>query len=144
CAPGAGRGSPGCFLPALAVIELNGDHLGVDPATCDPSWPADRHRYPILWGLLVREAAHARHTRWLPPTGARAAGVEAALWLGESRAEAAHLRRRPRDQPWLRAAARHLVLNDCSRESEETPQVAMTSWEAGRAAALLLAREEAG
>jgi hypothetical protein len=36
-APGAGRGAPACFLPASAEIEVNGDHLGVDPATADPA-----------------------------------------------------------------------------------------------------------
>jgi len=52
-APGAGRGAPACFVPASAEIEVNGDHLGVDPATADPASPADRERYPALWGATV-------------------------------------------------------------------------------------------
>ncbi|MFD0855101.1 hypothetical protein ACFQ07_22865, partial [Actinomadura adrarensis] len=52
CAPGMGRGAPGCFVPALATIELDGVHLGHDPDTCDPSRLSDRERYPALWGVL--------------------------------------------------------------------------------------------
>lgn len=60
CAIGAGRGAPGCFVPALAAVELNGaNHLGADPRMCDPSRPSDRDRYPALWGVLVHEATHA-------------------------------------------------------------------------------------
>src|SRR5439155_16432125 len=59
CAPGAGRGAPGCFLPELATVELDGKHLGVKPRTCRPRRPSDRERYPALWGVLVHEAAHA-------------------------------------------------------------------------------------
>ena len=40
-APGAGPGAPACFVPASAEIEVNGDHLPVDPATVDPANPLD-------------------------------------------------------------------------------------------------------
>jgi hypothetical protein len=114
CAPGLGHGAPGCFVPALATIELDGAHLGHRPETCDPTRPADRYRYPALWGVLVHEAAHATHTRWTPPTGApsgaSSAAIDAALALEESRIEAAQLRRRPADRPWLRAVASTIVL----------------------------------
>lgn len=83
CAPGAGRGAPGCFIPALAAIELDGVNLGHDPHTCDPSRPSDRERYPALWGVFVHEAAHARHSAWTIPTVRRAAaGVQAATSPG--------------------------------------------------------------
>ena len=88
CAPGLGQGAPGCFVPDLATIELDGRHLRLDPATCDPSWPADRDRYPALWGVLTHEAAHATHTRWAVPDGAPAAAADAAMALEESRIEA--------------------------------------------------------
>ncbi|MWA02766.1 VWA domain-containing protein [Actinomadura sp. LD22] len=200
CAPGLGQGAPGCFVPALATIELDGTHLGHRPDTCDPTRPADRHRYPILWGVLVHEAAHATHTRWEPPTGAPAAVFDAALALEESRIEAAQVRRRPADRSWLRAAASSLILADfftpttsthtataatapatvphgasgasatpatapgsgagasgtgsgasgavasgtVAGAAVTTPGAAMTPWNAGRAAALLLARTDAG
>ncbi|MGP4029713.1 hypothetical protein [Actinomadura sp. 3N407] len=155
CAPGAGRGAPGCFIPALAAIELDGVHLGQDPHTCDPSRPSDRERYQALWGVFVHEAAHARHSAWTIPTVHQAAAkVQAATMLEESRIEAAHLRRRPTDQRWLRASATRLILADftptsspksapASAEPAATPgsvRAAMTPWDAGCAAALLLAR----
>jgi VWA domain containing CoxE-like protein len=138
CAPGAGRGAPGCFLPALAAIEVDGANLGVDPATADPARPSDRERYPALWGVLTHEAAHAAHSRWTPPTGTAAAWASAALMLEESRIEAAHLARRPGDRHWLRAAATKLILDDFAASP------AATAWEAARAAALLAARADSG
>jgi hypothetical protein len=137
CAPGAGDGAPGCFFPRLATVELDGNHLGVDPSTCDPSRPSDRERYAALWGVLVHEAAHARHTAWELPSGALSAAVSAALMLDESRIEAAQLARRPGDRRWLRAATRTLILADVK-------EAGMTMWDAGHAAALLLARVDAG
>ncbi|MER7544766.1 hypothetical protein ABTW95_17340 [Spirillospora sp. NPDC127506] len=185
CAPGLGQGAPGCFVPDLATIELDGRHLRLDPATCDPSWPADRDRYPALWGVLTHEAAHATHTRWAVPDGAPAAAADAAMALEESRIEAAQVRRRPADRRWLRASATSLVLADfttpptaapatppgpgapapsggaptgapsgtssgasagapATAPPVTTPHAAMTPWNAGRAAALILARTDAG
>ena len=153
CAPGAGHGAPGCFIPALATVELDGAHLGRNPATCDPSRPSDRERYPVLWGVFIHETAHVRHSIWRAPTGAATAHAEAATTLEESRIEAAHLRRRPTDRRWLRASAHDLVLADFTPAPGPTasetvtasaPRVAMTPWEAARAAALLLARVDAG
>ncbi|HZD13659.1 MAG TPA: hypothetical protein VE196_00690, partial [Pseudonocardiaceae bacterium] len=149
--PGAGHGAPACFLPAHAVIELDGTHLhGIDPASADPERVADRDRYPVLWGLLVHECAHAHHTRWhtptTPATGAGAAALAAAMLLEESRIEAAHIRRRPDDRHWLRASTSSLIL----RETLATPLATTASSpaaraaSAARAAALLLARVDAG
>jgi hypothetical protein len=184
--PGGGLGAPGCFLPALATIELDGAHLRHRPETCDPTRPADRYRYPVLWGVLVHEAAHATHTRWEPPAGALigapAAAIDAAMALEESRIEAAQIRRRPADRPWLRVTASSLVLPSFftpttgtsapgappatgptgtsgtpsgsgassgagaagAGAAVATPGGAMTPWNAGYAAALLLARTDAG
>ncbi len=113
CQPGAGRGHPGCFLPSLATIEIDGSLLGdVDPATADTSLPSDRDRYPALWGVFVHENAHAAHTHWDPPPAAPTAAVDAALTLEESRIEAAHLARRPADRRWLRAATQTIILRE--------------------------------
>ncbi|MBV9204076.1 MAG: hypothetical protein JO037_01445 [Actinobacteria bacterium] len=95
-APGAGRGAPACFLPATAEIEVNGDHLPVDPATCNPARPAYRERYPALWGATVHECAHAAHSRWRAPEGTSAARSAAATALEESRIEARQDRPPPR------------------------------------------------
>ncbi|WP_308015872.1 hypothetical protein, partial [Saccharopolyspora sp. 6M] len=137
-APGAGHGAPACFLPPHASIEINGTHLGkINPATADPSDPADRTRYATVWGLFTHECAHAQHSRWDPPTDAPPGAVAAAMLLEESRIEAAHLRRRPDDRHWLRASARNLILADM-------PTSGMTAPDAALAAGLLLARTDAG
>jgi hypothetical protein len=112
-APGAGRGAPGCFVPALATIELDSatfTDAGLDPATARPDRPSDRDRYPAAWGVFTHECAHARHTHWHPTEDAGSAAMAAATLLEESRIEAAHLARRPTDRRWLRAAATTLIL----------------------------------
>jgi hypothetical protein len=139
-APGAGRGSPGCFVPTLATIEVDGRLLpaGVDPARARPRRPGDRERYPVLWGVLSHEAGHACHTRWQPTEDAPAATVAAAKLLEEPRAEACQLGRRPGDRRWLRASATELVLEG------EVPDEAVTPWAAAQAAALVLGRVDGG
>lgn len=141
CTPGAGRGSPGCFLPALAAIELDGRHLKVDPTTCDPYRAADRNRYAALWGVLTHEAAHAHHSRWTTAVHGSTSGahVDAAILLEESRIEAGQLRRRPADRRWLRESAREIVMDGMT-----TTGHGMDDWAAAHAAGLVLARRDAG
>jgi VWA domain containing CoxE-like protein len=139
-APGAGRGAPACFLPASAEIEVNAGHLGVDPATADPASPADRERYPALWGATVHECAHAAHSRWRAPKGANAAWSAAATALEESRIEARQVTRRPADRAWLRACTCQIVIGDFTAAAAPPASAA----EAGSAAALILAREDVG
>jgi hypothetical protein len=136
CWPGAGDGAPGCYFPP-ARVEVDGAYLGVDPATCDPSRPSDRERYPVMWGVLAHEAAHSRHSVWTVPDGAPNAIAQAAIILEESRIEACQLSRRPADRHWLRASASALILAG-------VPLPEMTVWDAAHAAALLLARVDAG
>ncbi|MGQ0573844.1 MAG: VWA domain-containing protein [Pseudonocardia sp.] len=182
-APGAGRGAPACFLPALATIAVDRAHLGaVAPTTIAPHRIGDRARYGPAWGLLVHECAHAAHSVWENPSGAPPGAAAAATLLEESRIEAAHIRRRPDDRHWLRASATHLILADFAMTPAAvttpgpapTPVTvaapapahgagpaggpggvapaptshpdgpAMTPGNAGRAAALLLARVDAG
>ncbi len=140
CAPGAGHGSPACFFPALAAIEVDGTHLGVAPATANPASPADRERYPVTWGALIHECAHAAHTRWTPPPAGAAAWAEAARMLEESRIETAQTARRPADRRWLRETITQLILADFTAAAA-TPA---SPREAGCAAALILARADAG
>ncbi len=138
--PGAGRGSPGCFVPALATIEVDGNLLptAVDPARTRPRRLSDRERYPVLWGVLSHEAGHARHTRWQAPDDAPDATVAAAKLLEEPRAEACQLDRRPGDRRWLRASATELVLEG------EASDEAVTPWAAAQATALVLGRVDGG
>ena len=106
CAPGAGLGHPACYLPAIPVIEVDGNLLGVTPATARPTSPSDRERYPVLWGALTHEGGHAAHSKVCPPPAERANWCQAAHLLEESRMEAAQITRRPgdrrawRERPW--------------------------------------------
>ena len=143
-APGAGHGAPACFLPAHAAIEVDATHLdAVDPTTIDPARVADQNRIPTAWGLFTHECAHAHHSRWNPPPAAPAGATAAAKLLEESRIEAAQIRRRPDDRRWLRASAVSLILDDHpSTTTDAAPE--LTRWAGGSAAALLLARVDAG
>jgi len=140
CAPGAGLGAPACYLRDIPVIEVDGDLLEADPAGCDPASPADRERYPVTWGALVHECAHAAHTGVRIPHERRANWCQAARQLEESRIEARQAGRRPADRRWLRACAAKLILADFTAAGAEPA----SPREAGAAAALLLAREDAG
>ena len=140
CAPGAGLGSPACYLRDIPVIEVDGDLLEPDPDDCDPAIPADRERYPVTWGALVHECAHAAHTQVRLPHERRANWCQAARQLEESRIEYRQAGRRPADRRYLRASATKLVLADFTAAAAETA----SPREAGAAAALLLAREDAG
>jgi hypothetical protein len=142
-APGAGGGAPACFYPARAQIEIDGTHLGVDPATVDPANLSDRPRYGTTWGLLTHECGHAKHTAWDVPEGTPPGVAAAALLLEEARMEAAQVRRRPDDRHWLRASATELILADTdATDPARAPK--MTTADAAHTAALLLARVDGG
>ncbi|MFT7837739.1 hypothetical protein Q5530_16515 [Saccharothrix sp. BKS2] len=143
-APGAGGGAPACFYPARALIEVDGDHLGVDPATVDPANLSDRSRYAPAWGALTHECGHARHTRWEPPRDAPPGVVAAAMLLEEPRMEGAHLLRRPDDRHWLRTCVKGIVAADLHLYADPATAPQMTRADAAHTAALLLGRAEAG
>ncbi|HEY1822301.1 MAG TPA: hypothetical protein VGG83_20440, partial [Trebonia sp.] len=140
CTPRAGRGHPACYLPLVPVIEVSGKLLGVDPATCNPASPADRQRYKVTWGALIHECAHATHSTFCPPPAQAANWCEAAHQLEESRAERRQVTRRPADRRWLRATVTRLILDDFTAAGADPSDPR----QAGAAAALLLAREDAG
>ncbi|GGN23855.1 hypothetical protein GCM10011609_76960 [Lentzea pudingi] len=143
-APGAGGGAPACFYPARALIEVDGDHLGVDPATVKPADIGDRTRYAATWGALTHECGHAKHTAWDPPPGTPPGVVAAAMLLEEPRMEAAQVRRRPDDRHWLRACVRDIVAADLHLFADPATAPQMTKADAARTAALLLARVDGG
>ncbi|WP_410645325.1 VWA domain-containing protein [Amycolatopsis sp. lyj-346] len=143
-APGAGGGAPACFYPHRALIEVDGDRLGVDPATVDPANLSDRPRYAPAWGALTHECGHAKHTAWEAPADAPPAVVAAAMLLEESRMEAAHIRRRPDDRHWLRACVNGIVATDLHLYADSATAPKMTPADAARSAALLLGRTDGG
>ena len=135
-------GAKANFIMPTATVEVDRSAFGtVDPATLRPSRPHDRYRYPAAFGSLVHEAAHAAHSTWIPADVAGRAPqavIDAADLLDEARIEAAHLRRRPDDRLWLRAAVTTIVWPELSADG-------ITSRDAAaRAAALVLARRDAG
>ena len=143
-APGAGSGAAACFYPTRALIEIDGDRLGVDPATVDPADLSDRPRYAPVWGALTHECGHAKHTVWEPPDDAPPGVVDAAMLLEEPRMEAAQIRRRPDDRHWLRASVKGIVAADLHLFADPATAPRMTTADAARSAALLLARVDGG
>ncbi|MFD8613836.1 hypothetical protein [Streptomyces sp. NPDC059631] len=139
CRPGTRSGAPAAYFPGLAEIEFDARLFApLQPYEIHPRIVGDEERYPAAWGVLVHEAAHAAHSVWEPPAEAEARVVEAALLLEESRAEGAHLVRRPTDRKYLRTSARTLVMPDIA-----TPSFRGIEQAAG-AAALILGRRDAG
>ncbi|WP_040698598.1 VWA domain-containing protein [Nocardia vinacea] len=142
-APGAAFGHPAVFMPGRAAIELDGTRLKIDPATARPERNSDRNRYPAVWGALVHECAHAKHSAWNPPPVAHPGVVDAAMLLEESRIEAAQVRRRPDDRHWLRASTTEIVIGD-NGGAIAAAQIPPTPYNAARNAALILARMDGG
>ncbi|MCP2320952.1 VWA domain containing CoxE-like protein [Nocardia amikacinitolerans] len=142
-APGAAFGNPAVFVPGRAAIEIDGTRLKIDPATAHPERNSDRNRYPVVWGVLVHECAHAKHSVWEAPLVAHPGVVDAAYLLEESRIEAAQIRRRPDDRHWLRASATEILIGD-NGGAIAAAQIPATPYNAARNAALILARHDGG
>ncbi|MFC9529077.1 hypothetical protein ACFT38_00770 [Streptomyces sp. NPDC056975] len=140
CAPGTLSGAPAAFFPHSANLEIDAALFAPHrPRTLHPQRAGDEERYPVAWGALIHEAAHAAHSRWLAPTVPRGTAQRAAAeMLEESRAEAAHLARRPDDRRFLRATVHTVVM------AEVMAQAPADRWQAAFVAGLLLARRDAG
>ncbi|MCU4750049.1 VWA domain-containing protein [Streptomyces sp. G-5] len=140
CRPGTRSGAPAAFYPGLAELEIDASLFAPhDPAGIDPEKVGDEQRYPAAWGVFTHEAAHAAHSRWtIPPQLSGTAFDEVSALLEESRAEHAHLTRRPQDRTYLRAAVRQLLMADMHG------RMSTDRWSAATAAALILARRDAG
>ncbi|HTJ72613.1 MAG TPA: hypothetical protein VL551_34060 [Actinospica sp.] len=135
-------GAPGAFYPTLAQVEIERDLFdGLDPATIRPALYGDEERYPAAWGVFCHEGAHAAYTKWdLDTTAGERTGAAfaVAMMLEDPRAEKRHLTRRPGDVRYLRTAVTSLILNDLGDSPPDSP------WSAASAAALILARRDAG
>ncbi|MGO4754132.1 hypothetical protein AB4212_36955, partial [Streptomyces sp. 2MCAF27] len=68
CENGTRSGAPAAFYPATATLEIDADLFApLKAATINPRRPGDEERYPVAWGALVHEAAHAAHSLWATP-----------------------------------------------------------------------------
>jgi hypothetical protein len=164
-----GEQHPGVTFPALGIIEINPEYLpdDVTPETMSPLIRKDHQRYPVVWGLLGHEAAHAHFSHWMDEIDERARRgkltkldakyLGAATILEESRIEKKHMEFRPQDQVWLQASGTQLALEEVSKQMKEAKtevaKINAENPEAGahiskaviaRAAALVLARIDAG
>ncbi|MEW1633584.1 hypothetical protein AB0469_05885 [Streptomyces sp. NPDC093801] len=139
CRPGTRSGAPAAFFPALGEVEFDvGLFAPLQAHEIHPRIVGDEERYPAAWGVFVHEAAHAAHSVWTPPAGAEPRVVEAAFLLEESRAEGAHLTRRPTDRTYLRTSARTLVMPDIAHPTLQGIE------HAASVAALILGRRDVG
>ncbi|MGX1757212.1 hypothetical protein ACWIG5_09930 [Streptomyces lydicus] len=132
CEHGTRSGAPAAFTPPQRPWKStppSSPHWTPPPST--PCAPATRTA--IQWpGAPSYTKPHMP-----PPLRGTALGTAAQL-LEESRAEHAHLHRRPDDRRFLRVTVHTLVLQDFTTE---TPT---DRWQAVMAAALILARRDAG
>ncbi|MZG16176.1 hypothetical protein GTY44_22255, partial [Streptomyces sp. SID5914] len=133
-------GAPAAFFPTRAALEIDRALFApLNPAAIDPARVGNEANYPVAWGAFTHEAAHAAHSRWTTPPPLCGTALDAAAqMLEESRAERAHLSRRPADRIFLRAAVHTLVMDDF------TTATPTDRWQAAQAAALILARRDAG
>ncbi|MDI2127125.1 hypothetical protein [Yinghuangia seranimata] len=140
CEHATRSGAPAAFFPTLAQVEVARSVFAPhDPGTLRPASFGDEDRYPAAWGAFCHEAAHSAHSKWTPADEHEGtAAAEAAAMLEESRAERAHLARRPGDRPYLRAVVRDLVMDGLGTKPPDN------AWSAAFAAGLILARRDAG
>ena len=156
----AGTQHPGITFLSDGVIEVNANYLpeNVTPESMRPDIRKDRERYPVIWGILAHEGAHAHYSHWMEIIDERARKGQlarqqipwagAAVILEETRIEAKQISFRPQDQIWLQASGTHLASEEITRQikaaRQEHPGENLPKHAAARAAALVLARIDAG
>lgn len=151
-----GQQHPGITFLHDAIIEINASYIPDDvlPVSMRPEFRKDRERYPLIWGILTHEGAHAHYSHWVETademklTGEPALHLGAAILLEETRIEKKQIDFRPQDQIWLQAWGTHSAAVDFTaalqQYQEEHPGEPLPKHVIGRAAALVLARVDAG
>ncbi len=124
---GAGHGSPACFVPALAEVEVNvalafGE--GMDPAFIDDLTKRRvQFDHPVAMGAILHEAMHAKHSRYdLAEVAALKDKFVGGLitWFEETRIEARGVKAYPENRSFLRACALRLVIGDLKEDEDFT------------------------
>jgi hypothetical protein len=153
-----GEQHPGVTFPKDGIIEVNANYLpeGMKPEDMHPEIRKDRENYPVIWGILTHEGAHAHYSKWMMEVNKLAKNgkieqeqtphIGAAVILEETRIERKQVDFRPQDQVWLQASGTHLALEEVSRMMKEAQAAgaSLPKAAAARAAALVLARVDAG
>ena len=153
-----GEQHPGVTFPTDGIIEINPAYLpdDVTPETMFPEIRKDHERYPVIWGILSHEGAHAHYSKWMVEVNklAQQGKIEqeqrphigAAVILEETRIERKQVDFRPQDQVWLQASGTHLALEEVQKLMAEAQAAGQTlpKVAVARSAALVLARVDAG
>lgn len=146
--PGAGHGSPACFVPLIAEMEINVDVAfdGSQPQIIpDLRERKNQFDYPKAMGAVLHEAMHARHSH--PDMLIEIASHPdnrvqmIATMFEETRIEALGVKRYPKNRSFLRACALSIVLADL-KEDDDFGKDGVISF--SRLILLTLARVDAG
>ena len=140
-APGAGRGAPACFIPGQRRDrgQRRPPRASTRPPPTRPTRPTASATPPC--GARPSTSARTPPTpAGAPPRAPMPPGRPPPRALEESRIEARQVTRRPGDRAWLRACTCQIVIGDFTAAAAPPASAA----EAGSAAALILAREDAG
>lgn len=116
---GAGNGSPACFIPPLAEVEVDvalAFGKGATPERVgDLTQRSKQYEYASAMGSIIHEAFHARYSLYDLPEAAKHLTSEehnALMLLEEGRIEAQGYANFPRALPFLSASAMTLVIAD--------------------------------
>lgn len=127
---GAGQGSPACFVPHLAEMEVDVNLAFTEGA--QPEYIGDltdrdvQFEYPVAMGATLHEAMHAKHSSWdLQECANKVIGKDKNPFahsiltdLEETRIEKRGIAAFPENRSFLRACAMRLVIGDL-REDED-------------------------
>jgi len=123
---GAGNGSPACFIPPLAEVEVDVERAfgkGSTPERVgDLTKRARQYEYPEAMGAIIHEAFHAKYSQYdLEEASKHLSNEEhaALMLLEESRIEQQGANAMPRSLPFLRAAAMSIVIADTEERLTE-------------------------
>lgn len=122
---GAGHGSPACFVPAIAEMEVD-VNLAFGEGT-NPVFIGDlkdrkvQFDYPVAMGAVLHEAMHAKHSLFdlLAVSEIEDRFVSGLItWFEETRIESRGVRAFPKNRAFLRACALRLVVGDLKDDED--------------------------
>lgn len=149
---GAGEGSPACFKPRIAEIELN--RVAAFGADATPELVGDlrekgtQEAWPVATGVLLHEAGHAAFSLWPLEEmhGLKDRRLAAIIEnLEETRIERAIALRHPSMKHFLRASAMQLVVTDAhnTENSSELSAALFALLVLGRVTAGIITEDDA-